>query len=91
MCFKHTIFIFVLTIELKRENCTNELLALQLARKENVAHIVSFYGAVIKGRNATIFMELMEGKERLIVAFFMHCGGYHLMLLEKIKQPELLF
>ncbi|XP_078342395.1 uncharacterized protein LOC144628205 [Oculina patagonica] len=39
----------------------NELLALQLAKKDNIAEIVEFYGAKIKGINAYIFMELMTG------------------------------
>ena len=43
----------------------NELLVLTLARKESVAEIVQFYGAKLKGKSASIFMELMEG-ERLL-------------------------
>ncbi len=40
-----------------------ELLALQLAKKENIAEIVGFYGAKIKGKNAYIFMEYMTGND----------------------------
>lgn len=39
----------------------NELLALSLARKENVAEIVQFYGAKLQGRSASIFMEFIAG------------------------------
>ena len=42
----------------------NELLALELAKKENIAEIVEFYGVKIKGRNACIFMAFMAGKEK---------------------------
>ena len=42
----------------------NELLVLTLARKESVAEIVQFYGAKLKGKSASIFMEFMKG-ERL--------------------------
>ena len=35
----------------------NELLVLTLARKESVAEIVQFYGAKLKGKSASIFME----------------------------------
>lgn len=42
----------------------NELLALELANKENVAEIVRFYGVKIKGSNALIFMEFMAGKHK---------------------------
>lgn len=86
---EHTIFIFVLTIQTKSGYFANELKVLQLARKENVPQIVSFFGAITNRRDAFMCMELLEGKERLIVAFFMHFGGYHLMLLKKMKQAEL--
>ena len=86
---EYTVFIFVLTIQLESRDCTDEILALKLARTENNIYIVSFFGAYLKGRSAVIFMEFMEGKKRLIVAFFMHCGSYNLMLLEKIKRAEL--
>lgn len=39
----------------------NELLALSLAKKENVMEIVDFYGAKLKGRSAYICMEFMAG------------------------------
>ncbi|XP_015773312.1 PREDICTED: mitogen-activated protein kinase kinase kinase 14-like [Acropora digitifera] len=39
----------------------NELLALSLAKKENVMEIVGYYGAKLKGRNAYICMEFMTG------------------------------
>ncbi|XP_073229292.1 uncharacterized protein [Porites lutea] len=39
----------------------NELLVLTLARKESVAEIVQFYGAKLKGKSASIFMEFMKG------------------------------
>lgn len=42
----------------------NELLALELAKKENILEIVEFYGVKIKGRNACIFMEFMAGKDK---------------------------
>ena len=47
----------------------SELLALTLARKENVAEIVKFYGAKLKGRSASIFMEFMAGKIHKIALF----------------------
>ncbi|CAH3195162.1 unnamed protein product, partial [Porites evermanni] len=42
----------------EREFC---LLVLTLARKESVAEIVQFYGAKLKGKSASIFMEFMKG------------------------------
>lgn len=41
----------------------NELLALSLARKNEIAEIVEFYGATVKGKNVCIFMEYMAGKK----------------------------
>lgn len=62
--------LFLLTIYLLyRRKCQyrkNELLALELAKKENVAEIVEFYGVKIKGRDAFIFMEFMAGKDKRI-------------------------
>ena len=57
-------FIFYLLYRRKCEYKKNELLALELAKKENVAEIVEFYGVKIKGGNACIFMEFMAGKEK---------------------------
>lgn len=37
---------------------------MELAKKENVAEIVEFYGVKIKGRNACIFMEFMAGRDK---------------------------
>ena len=42
----------------------NELLALSLAKKENVMEIVDFYGAKLKGRSAYICMEFMPGEKK---------------------------
>lgn len=42
----------------------NELLALSLAKKQNVPDIVDFYGAKLKGRNAYICMEFMTGEKK---------------------------
>ncbi|XP_068714381.1 serine/threonine-protein kinase nekl-2-like [Montipora foliosa] len=39
----------------------NELLALELAKRERIEEIVDYYGAKLSGRNAHIFMEFMEG------------------------------
>lgn len=39
----------------------NELLALELAKRERIKEIVDYYGAKISGRNAHIFMEFMAG------------------------------
>ena len=58
------ILFFYLPYRRKCKYRRNELLALELAKKENVAEIVEFYGAKIKGRNACIFMEYMAGKHK---------------------------
>ena len=42
----------------------NELLALSLARKNEIAEIVKFYGATVKRKNVCIFMEYMAGKKK---------------------------
>ena len=55
---------FYLLYRRKCEYKKNEILALELAKKENVAEIVEFYGVKIKGGNACIFMEFMAGKEK---------------------------
>ncbi|XP_068757758.1 serine/threonine-protein kinase PAK 3-like [Montipora capricornis] len=39
----------------------NELLALELAKRERIKEIVDYYGAKPSGRNAYIFMEFMAG------------------------------
>ena len=41
-----------------------EILALYLAKQENVKEIVDFYGAKLVGRNAYICMEFMIGEEK---------------------------
>lgn len=56
-------FVFSFTLY-KCQYRKNELLALELAKKENIAEIVDFYGVKIKGRNACIFMEFMAGKDK---------------------------
>lgn len=43
----------------------NELLALSLARKNEIAEIVKFYGATVKRKNVCIFMEYMAGKKNM--------------------------
>ncbi|XP_015761605.1 PREDICTED: serine/threonine-protein kinase PAK 2-like [Acropora digitifera] len=40
----------------------NEILALYLAKTENIKEIVDFYGAKLEGRNAYICMEFMTGE-----------------------------
>ena len=42
----------------------NEILALYLARKEEIKEIVDFYGAKLEGRNACICMEYMAGEKK---------------------------
>ena len=41
-----------------------EILALYLAKKDNVKEIVDFYGAKLVGTNAYICMELMTGERK---------------------------
>lgn len=75
---------FYLLYRCKCEYKKNELLALELAKNENVAEIVEFYGVKIKGRNASIFMEFMAGKDCLLcvivtkfsLAKLYHVAGY---------------
>ena len=42
----------------------NEVLALYMAKKENIMEIVDYYGAKLEGRNAYICMEFMIGEKK---------------------------
>ncbi|XP_015780932.1 PREDICTED: uncharacterized protein LOC107358876 [Acropora digitifera] len=51
----------------KTKSKQNELLALDLAKKENIETIVDFRGAKVENGNVVIFMELMKGKKKYTV------------------------
>jgi len=57
-------FFFSIFVSLKCQYRRDELLALQLAKKENVAEIVDFLGAKLIGGDVCIFMEFVAGKDK---------------------------
>lgn len=62
VCYKATSKCPSITFCIKMcEHVQEEILALTVAKKDNVEEIVQYYGAKLKGRKAYICMELMKG------------------------------